>query len=387
MNDDRTRLARAGLLRHCEPAAPGVGALVKRLGPVAAWEAVRYRGRVDGIGDLWFRETSSRTRGRTPDELSFAAELDLIEADRHGARLVIPEDDEWPAQADLDLTHVERIADRPQHGPLALYVRGARLPDLPSMGIAVVGSRDGTSYGLDVAARWSHDLAAAGFTVLSGAANGIDAAAHRGALAAAEADVPTIAVLAGGVDRPTPAANAVLIDRIIDHGAVISEYPPGDRPFRARFLVRNRLIAGLARAVLVVEAGSRSGSMSTAAAGRSLNRISLAVPGPVTSKVSVGCHHLMREYGTQLVTSSADVLAALRPTDYQLDLLAPAVEEVGSPAARVRDALSARLGRSPLEIASATGLTSSAVWEELTMLSLTGRAERRGQGWIRTGSS
>lgn len=385
MGDERTRLARAGLLRHCEPAAPGVGALIGLLGPVGAWEAVRHREKVDGIGDLWFRETSSRTRGRTPDELAFAAELDLIEAERHGARLVTPEDDEWPVGAALDLSRLERIADRPQHAPLALYVRGARLPDLPSSGIAVVGSRDGTSYGMDVAARWSHDLAAAGFTVLSGAANGIDAAAHRGALAA-DTEVPTIAVLAGGVDRPSPAANALLIDRIIDRGAVVSEYPPGERPFRARFLVRNRLIAGLAQAVLVVEAGARSGSMSTAAAGRSLNRVTLAVPGPVTSKVSVGCHHLMRECDAQLVTSSADVLSALRPTDYQLDLLAPAVEEVGSPSARVRDALSARLGRSPWEIASATGLTSNAVWEELTLLSMTGRAERRGQGWVRTGS-
>src|SRR5690606_15123915 len=114
-----------------------------------------------------------------------------------------------------------------------------------------------------------------------------------------------------------------------------------------------------------------------------LNRIVLAVPGPVTSKVSVGCHHLLREGTAQLVTSAADVLAILRPAQYSLELLADEIEEVGSTAARVRDALSYRLGRSPLEIATATGLTSTAVWEELTLLQLAGGAARRGPGWIR----
>ena len=198
---------------------------------------------------------------------------------------------------------------RPARGdlapPIALWVRGpGALDELCNQAAAIVGARAATSYGLHVAGELGVGLATAAFTVVSGAAIGVDGAAHRGALAAGG---PNVAVLACGIDRSYPAAHEALLDRIAATGVIVSEYPPGSVPARHRFLVRNRLIAGLAAGTVVVEAGLRSGAQRTAADARSLGRPVMAVPGPVTSGRSAGCHRMIRE-GAVLVTRVEEVL-------------------------------------------------------------------------------
>ena len=154
----------------------------------------------------------------------------------------------------------------------------------------------------------SADLAGHGVSVVSGAAYGIDGAAHRAALTAGGT---TIALLAGGADRPYPAGHGELIERIAASGAVVSEAPCGTTPTKWRFLQRNRLIAALSDATVVVEAGWRSGSLNTAAHAAALSRPLGAVPGPVTSAASAGCHRLLREFDARCVTNSADALELL----------------------------------------------------------------------------
>jgi DNA processing protein len=175
--------------------------------------------------------------------------------------------------------------------------------------VAIVGSRAATAYGNHVASGIAVGLADGGWTVVSGAAYGIDAAAHSGALAA---DGITVAVLACGVDRPYPRAHAGLLQQIATYGLIVSEAPPGRQPSRDAFLARNRIIAALAGGVVVIEAGRRSGTMSTVAHADALGRPVMAVPGPVTSAVSAGCHQLIREQAALCVTSASDVLAHLR---------------------------------------------------------------------------
>jgi DNA processing protein len=225
-------------------------------------------------------------------------ELDLDAMARaaahHGVRVLAPDDAEWPPGL-----------DRLKSPPYCLFVRGsADLAALVDRSVAVVGSRAATDYGLRVAADLGEGLAARGFTVVSGAAYGVDAAAHRGALAV---DGPTVAVLACGADRAYPTAHRGLLDRVAAAGAVVSEVPVGCAPYRSRFLSRNRIIALLARATVVVEANRRSGSLTTAKAAREHHLPVGAVPGPVTSMTSAGCHTLVRDTDAVLVTDAAEV--------------------------------------------------------------------------------
>lgn len=171
--------------------------------------------------------------------------------------------------------------------------------------MALVGARASTAYGEGVASDLAAELAAAGVTIVSGAAYGIDGAAHRAALSAGG---NTVAFLAGGVDRAYPRGHEVMLARIVDAGAVYSEVACGTAPTKWRFLARNRMIAAMADAVVVVEAGWRSGSLNTAAHAASLGRALGAVPGPITSAASAGCHRVLREFGGACVTSSQDVL-------------------------------------------------------------------------------
>ena len=176
--------------------------------------------------------------------------------------------------------------------------------------IAIVGSRSSTAYGEHVAATLSAGVADAGWTVVSGGAYGIDARVHRAALAA---DGATVAVMAGGVDRLYPLGNADLLARVLETGAIVAEQPPGFPPHRSRFLTRNRIIAAAA-ATVVVEAAHRSGALSTAHHAAELGRPVGAVPGPVTSASSAGCHRLIRN-GAVCVTSPDDVLEMVTPLD------------------------------------------------------------------------
>lgn len=214
-------------------------------------------------------------------------------------RALTPDVGGWPRQLD----------DLDDERPRRLWVSGVGdLRLLAVRSVAVVGARNATSYGLDVAARIAAGLTAAGWTVVSGAAFGIDSAAHRGALAAGG---PTVAVTAGGVDRPTPRSHTALFARIAESGSVCSEADPGSVPQGFSFLRRNRLIAALTRATVVVEAAARSGALNTAVWAETLGRPVLAVPGPATSPMSVGTHRLIREGMAQLVTDTDDVLAVV----------------------------------------------------------------------------
>ena len=191
--------------------------------------------------------------------------------------------------------------------PTRLYLRGGPVEILSRPAVAVVGARSCSAYGAQVARDLARALAAAGAVVVSGMARGIDGEAHRGALAAGG---PTVAVLGCGIDRDYPRAHAVLASRIAEGGAVVSEYPPGVEPAPWRFPARNRIVAGLAAATVVVEARERSGALITADFALELGREVFAVPGEITSGLSKGTNDLIRQGATPLLAAQ-DVLEVL----------------------------------------------------------------------------
>ena len=274
-----------------------------RVGAVEAADRIR-RGAVGG--DL-ARLTESRR------EIDCAVEdLDILA--RLGGRLMVADDAEWPMTSFRSFRGVD-VRARPQgHSPLALWTVGPlALTDVEERGCSIVGTRAATPYGEHVAADLAAGLAERDVAVVSGGAYGIDGAAHRATLAA---DGLTVAVLAGGIDVPYPGGHTALSRRIADDGLIVSEYPPGVRPARYRFLTRNRLVAALSGATVVVEAGLRSGAANTAAWARALaGRPVCAVPGPVTSSASVGCHVLVRG-GAELITRAEEVVELVGRRDW-----------------------------------------------------------------------
>ena len=311
------RYARAALTYLAEPADRVLAAMIRVHGAARTLEAIRAGGDPDhaavgpdgpiGASRMVVRRAMERWRVRMTE---LPAPDDMIAFTRSGIRLVCPGDWEWPTQ----------LADLGDEQPYALWLRGnADLRFSCLRSVAIVGSRAATAYGSYVAAEFAASVAARGWAVVSGGAFGVDACAHRGALAA---DGVTVAVLACGVDVPYPAAHTELLEAIAAQGVIVSEWPPGRNASRLRFLVRNRVIAALATGTLVVEAGQRSGAVSTARHARDLDRRLMAVPGPVTSDLSAGCHHIIREWQGTLVTSAADVIELLSP--------------VGAPPATVR---------------------------------------------------
>ncbi|HTI22363.1 MAG TPA: DNA-processing protein DprA [Kutzneria sp.] len=371
MTIDDVRLARAYLLRVAEPPAPEVASLVADLGPVRAAELVR-------TGKAAIDETAARRH------LDFATK-DLEQAAVRQARLVIPEDEEWPAWPLLALANAAARDVPGMTEPLGLWVRGeARLDELVQEAIAVVGARGATSYGEQVAAEIAYDLAQRSVTVVSGAAYGIDGCAHRGALRAGGA---TVAVLACGVDVAYPAGHTDLLVRIIGQGAVVSEYPPGTRPAKHRFLVRNRLIAALAGGTVVVEAGRRSGSRNTAATTVALGRPLMAVPGPVTSAMSVGCHDLLRTTAATAVCSAAHVMADAGrigvDATTRSDEPARSTDGLDRVMLRVHEELPSRGGVSAERIAVGSGVPLSRVRALLPELELLGLVQKCEAGWCR----
>lgn len=304
--------------------------------------------------------------------------LGLRSAERAEVSIVTRADDEWPTQLD----------DLGVHAPHCLWLRGDKtvLTRLrPS--VAIVGARAATSYGDHVATELAADLAGGGIPVISGGAYGIDGAAHRAALVVGGT---TVALLAGGVDRSYPAGHAGLIDRVAESGAVLSEVPWGATPTKWRFLQRNRLIAALSEATVVVEAGWRSGSLNTAGHAAALSRPLGAVPGPVTSAASAGTHRLLREYDAACITGAADVRELLGLTETQPDSDAAARRGENDPrpqtddVTRVRDALSTRAPREAAEIARRAGMSADHVQSVLGILHLEGRAVRGPNGWRMT---
>ncbi len=231
---------------------------------------------------------------------------------------------------------------------------------------------------------WSASLAEAGLAVVSGAAFGVDAEAHRGCLAVGGA---TIAVLACGVERVYPAAHARLLATIAERGAVVSEYPVGAVPARHRFLVRNRLVAALATGTLVVEAGARSGAARTAKAARELGRVVMAVPGPVTSALSVGSHQLAREPWAGLVGSVGDVLDDIGPAGTLSEAPPRAsgpLDGLSTPAVRVHGALRGHATATVGALARESGVDPRTVSTALDELAAAGLVvPDGGRGWCR----
>ncbi|MCO5309659.1 MAG: DNA-processing protein DprA [Austwickia sp.] len=301
---------------------------------------------------------------------------DLQRAAAIGARLLTPADPEWPAGVD----------DLPIP-PIALWVRGPlELGAVSGRSVAIVGARAATAYGESVAAELAAALGSRGYAVVSGAAFGIDAAAHRGALAVQAA---TVAVLAGGVDRPYPAANTRLLAQIAAQGIVVSEAPPGAAPMKQRFLQRNRLIAAMTGGTVVVEAGLRSGSRNTAGTAAELCRIVMAVPGPVTSMSSAGCHEMIRCGLASLVTDADEVAELVSAMGLELAPVrrgpqrpSDGLDEVSL---RVLDALPAQRGSPVPRLAEVAGLAASEVRAALGRLEIVGLARRDGPGWCRGG--
>lgn len=315
------------------------------------------------------------------DHAAFARGLG--QAVRVGAGLILPHDAEWP----------EGMCDLDVHAPLTLWVRGrvGALRETPS--VALVGARAATAYGEHIAIEIAAGLVDRGFAVVSGGAYGIDGTAHRSALASGGT---TVAFLAGGVDRFYPAGHEALLSRIAETGAVVSEMPCGAAPTRWRFLQRNRLIAAASQATVVLEAGMRSGSLNTAGHAAALGRPLGAVPGPVTSPASAGCHRLLREFDAICVTDAAQVAELVLPTDVPA---APDAQggtraraddrslDLTSDERRVLDVLGPRRARTVVELAERTGLGISAVLGALGALDATGLARRVEDGWVRRRSA
>jgi DNA processing protein len=390
---DDVLVARAFINRVAEPASIPVWQAVRRDGPVEAAQALRA-GRIEGLD---VEATLARAARADP----FG---DLEAAERHGIRLVVPESDEWPhfALAALEATGVRRLqtynaGDRTHKDggelipPIALWIRGTI--DLATVGVrsvAVVGARAATEYGAWVARDLSGRLAERGFVVVSGGAHGIDAAAHRGALSV---DRDTVLVSAGGLDRAYPPANASLFERVAESGLLVSESPPGSDPRRRRFLTRNRLIAALGTGTVVVEAAHRSGAMNTAGHCVGLGRPLMAVPGPITSGASVGCHRLIaaEHNPARLVTRADDVVLAIgasgdlppnAPDDPRSGTdLSDRLDALDPSARQVFDSFPARGWVGPDRLAVASGLSPLTVIRALPMLELSELVEASADGY------
>ncbi|MGV0792739.1 DNA-processing protein DprA [Mycolicibacterium sp. XJ1819] len=367
---DEIAQAWAYLSRVAEPPCPQLHALVRRVGAGEAADRVRRGHAGDDIDAL-----VEARRG-----IDCAAEdLDMLA--RLGGRLVTPDDDEWPLLALRSFSGVDGRLRPQAREPMVLWALGpGRLDEVSYRAAAVVGTRAASAYGEYVAADVAAGLVARDAVVVSGGAFGIDGAAHRAALAA---EGLTVAVLAGGIDVMYPAGHAALLRRIAEDGLLVTEYPPGVRPARHRFLTRNRLVAALAGATVVVEAGARSGAANTAAWAGALGRPVCAVPGPITSSVSVGCHALLRN-GAHLVTRAEEVIELVgRPGELAPDEPRPAtpLDGLADTDKRVYDALPARGARSVDEIAVSAGLPPTAVLGPLAMLEVAGLVVHLGGRW------
>ncbi len=355
---DDDLLARAAWSRLAEPGDARVAALIEQVG---AGDALRA---------LVQREVPWMLRYRAR-----LAELDPARDMRSlrslGGRLVRPGDPEWP----------DGLA-RLSAPPPCLWVRGpVTLDQLAPRSVAVVGARASSAYGEHVTGELAAGLAERGFVIVSGLAYGIDAAAHRAALSAGL----SVAVVAGGLDRAYPQGNDQLMAALAAEGAVVSEVPPGSAPTRSRFLQRNRLIAAMSAGTVVVEAASRSGALNTARTAAALGRPVGAVPGPVTSAASTGCHELVRDGRAVLVTDAAEVadLVGRLGDDAAVPVATRAepVDDLDPLTLRVLDALPVRQGRPVDRLCVAAGLDPPTLQSALGRLALLGLAERHGHGW------
>lgn len=370
---DPERRARLVLALIGEPGDPRLTGLVAELGAVPVLAALTEQSE---HGEL--REAlTDRLRAARPDDVLAAAES-------RGFRFVTPHDEEWPTSLGA-LEHAPPLHDR-GGVPIGLWLRGPlRLDEVVGESVAVVGSRSATTYGTRIAGGVGAAAAEAGVAVISGAAFGIDQAAHRGALAVRG---PTVAVLACGVDRAYPTAHTELLAYIAEVGLVVSEAAPGCAPTRIRFLARNRLIAGLAAGTVVVEAAARSGALNTANWAHGLNRTLMGVPGPVTSATSQGVHQLIRARNALLVTDGADVLEAISAAGERMPARPQGPQGIVHPRdlvtseqRQVLDAVPVSRAAAPRSIARAAGLTVPTVTAGLRALAEAGLVAEEGGRW------
>lgn len=387
------RLARAALSRLMEPQDAAGLALVKAAGAVdglkiATGELAPGPGLEQEVASLLVDSGVSnpgaglaaalrRWAPRIPD---LAPERDLATMQRLGGRMVIPGDPLWPVQ----------LADLGLHEPLCLWWRGHEVEFPPvKRVVALVGSRDSTSYGASVTGDFAYGLGQRGCTVVSGGAYGIDAHAHRGALAGGTGDMPTIAVMAGGVGRYYPSGNEDLLRAVANQGAVIAEVPPGSAPTRYRFLQRNRIIAALAAVTVVVEARWRSGALNTAHHAESIGRAVAAVPGSIHSANSAGCHRLLRDGGAVCVTDVGEIaeLAGSSGEGLVEDKETAASDHDGLTLEDLilLDALPVRSTSSVEKLAVVAGLSPESVRSGLGRLGLLGLAVSMSGAWKRSG--
>ena len=301
-----------------------------------------------------------------------------------GAWLVTPADPLWPPQ----------LNDLGPARPYGLWCRGdsRHLLDVASApSVALVGSRDPSIYGTEATTHLAAELARRGYTVISGGAMGIDIAAHRAALTQQGSDLPTIAFMAGGLDRLYPAQNSDALNMIVDRGLIMSEVSVGNTPTRWRFLERNRLIAALARHTIVVEARWRSGALNTARHAMEIGRTLWAVPGQINSPNSVGTNRLLRDGLAQTLTEATDILEYDAAAGFELGTehesewdqaaSSSALDELTERQGRVWDDLSPRSYRGVDEIAAALGLSARDVMADLFHLGRCGLAESSGTSW------
>lgn len=334
----------------------------------------------DGAEAFWRRllseDSPAGARARGLDVEAVARETAL-----RGFRFVHPGSGEWLDGLD-DLGMAGGVGEIKGGQPVGLWLAGRmRLDEIGASGVAVVGARAATAYGETVASELAAGLAEAGVVVVSGGAYGIDAAAHRGALAV---DGTTVAVMACGLNELYPRSNEALLRRIRTEHLVVSEYPPGMTPMRHRFLTRNRLIAAMTAATVIVEAAARSGARNTVAWAQALGRPVFAVPGPVTSALSVTPHRLIRDAQAALVTSTEDVLAELAPLGV---LQPPLIDPHGRPTddldpieLSVREAFPARRALSVDELGVLVGLGVGECLGALSSLAARGQVEALGDG-------
>ncbi|MGL4339497.1 MAG: DNA-processing protein DprA [Rhodoglobus sp.] len=376
------RFARAAWSGITEPGDSVAGEVVEKLGAARALAAMIERWTpkvfVSSLGSTHLTEDDAhKAFGRWIPRLeSRLTMVSLRQAARFGARLRVPGDESWP----------EGLSDLGPHAPLALWTRGTEhaLMSL-SVSISLVGARAATGYGEHIAMESSAGLVDRGYAIVSGAAYGIDGMAHRAALASKG---QTIAFLAGGVDRFYPSGHDALLSRIVEQGMVISELPCGSSPTRWRFLQRNRLIAAASLATVVLEAGWRSGSLNTAHHALCLSRPVGAVPGPVTSAASAGCHRLIRENDVVCVTTAGE-MAELAPfagqsAETSVTSVGPETRSVTSAVElRMLDALSPRSPRTVDDLAARSGLSITDVRAQLGRLQLADAVSEHERGWTK----
>jgi len=376
MIPDGERRARVALSFLAQPGDPVLGAALRTISAedlLCAVTSADENGEFALTG-LALNPALARAVDRWRDRLGEIPSVARLAAwQQSGLRLVLPDDAEWPTQLD----------DLGDARPLVLWVRGAadlRFACLNS--VSMVGSRAASGYGNHVAVEMAATLAERGTTVVSGGAFGIDASSHRGALAGGGS---TVAVLAGGLEFGYPRGHAELFLAVAAHGVLVSECPPGRGPTRPGFLIRNRIIAALSRGTVVVEAALRSGALNSARHARELCRPVMAVPGPVTSEQSAGCHELIRDYGAMCVTCAGDVLDQIgAPGGSGGGLrLGPAVprDMLDPVTLAVLEELPLRGGRGPASVAVRAGVDLDTALRCLGYLAASGFAERCELGW------